>query len=178
MGPGREQPLTPEQALQRYDALPPVTLPEVLGRWRGSEVRTGHPLNGALTRLGWWGKDLRSAEDVHPLLWGGRDDLWELDPLRLPVPVAQALPWTLRLPLAPTALRLARPLLATTRPRARLRPVEHRGVVSTAIAYDHQPIVDHLRRVDEDILLGLMDLRGSQPLYFLLHREPDPAGRP
>jgi len=37
------------------------------------------------------------------------------------------------------------PLLATRRPRARLRPVEYRGVTSAAMSYDQLPIIDVFR---------------------------------
>lgn len=56
-------------------------------------------------------------------------------------------------------------------PTARLRQIEHRGVTSAAIVYDSQPIIDHLRRVDAGRLLGMMDLRSTPPLFFLLSRD-------
>ncbi|WP_038549164.1 GXWXG domain-containing protein [Corynebacterium glyciniphilum] len=31
-------------ALSRFDALPAVTVDELVGRWRGTEIPTGHPL--------------------------------------------------------------------------------------------------------------------------------------
>jgi hypothetical protein len=50
--------------------------------------------------------------------------------------------------------------------------VEHRGVASAAMLYDHLPIVDIFRRLDEHTLLGVMDARGiSQPFFFILRRE-------
>jgi hypothetical protein len=78
-----------------------------------------------------------------------------------------------------------RPLLTTRRPAARVREVRHRGVVTAAIVYDRLPVVDSFRRLGEDTLLGLMDLRGvPEPFPFLLRRElsagrrtSDPAGR-
>ena len=68
--------------------------------------------------------------------------------------------------------RLALPLWITHHPQARLRVVEHRGVSSAAMLYDHLPIVDVFRRLDEHTLLGVMDARGiSQPFFFTLRRE-------
>jgi len=45
-------------------------------------------------------------------------------------------------------------------------------VASAAMLYDHLPIVDIFRRLDEHTLLGVMDARGiSQPFFFILRRE-------
>ena len=68
--------------------------------------------------------------------------------------------------------RLALPLWITHHPQARLRVVEHRGVSSAAMLYDHLPIVDVFRRLDAQTLLGVMDARGiSHPFFFTLRRE-------
>ena len=76
------------------------------------------------------------------------------------------------------AFRLVRPRLTTRRPAARVREVRHRGVVTAAIVYDRLPVVDAFRRVGEDTLLGLMDLRGmAAPFPFVLRREVSPARR-
>ncbi|HNI70658.1 MAG TPA: DUF4334 domain-containing protein, partial [Marmoricola sp.] len=59
-----------------------------------------------------------------------------------------------------------------SKPRARLREVAHRGVVSAAMIYDTQPIIDHFRRIDDHTILGLMDARGmAMPYFFILDRE-------
>ena len=64
------------------------------------------------------------------------------------------------------------PLLVTDRSRARLRMTRYRDVDSATMIYDHAPINDVFRRVDEDTVLGLMDLKGmEQPFFFLLRRE-------
>ena len=60
----------------------------------------------------------------------------------------------------------------TGRPAARLRMVEYRGVVTGTMIYDALPINDHFRAVDDDTLLGAMDLRGlPDPFLFVLRRE-------
>ena len=49
---------------------------------------------------------------------------------------------------------------------------EYRGVVSATMCYDDLPIHDVFRLVDDDTVLGLMDLRGlEQPFVFFLRRE-------
>ena len=80
--------------------------------------------------------------------------------------------------LARAAFGGVRPLLYTDRPKARLRTVEHRGVATAAMVYDALPIIDVFRRVDDDTMLGLMDLRGlPQPFFFLLRRRLTQVGR-
>src|SRR5690606_21055417 len=60
---------TPDDALALFDALPTVRSVDLTGRWTGSELRTGHPMDGLLTASGWYGKQFDSTEDVHPLLF-------------------------------------------------------------------------------------------------------------
>lgn len=55
--------------------------------------------------------------------------------------------------------------------RARLRKVEYRGVVSTAMIYDRLPIIDHFRAIDDDTLMGLMETRGKRGAGFYLTRK-------
>ena len=65
----------------------------------------------------------------------------------------------------------------TRRPQARLRVVDHRGVASAAMLYDHLPIVDVFRRLDANTLLGVMDARGiPHPFFFTLRREGSEDG--
>jgi hypothetical protein len=50
--------------------------------------------------------------------------------------------------------------------------MEHRGMTSATMIYDHWPILDTFRRVNHDTLLGVMDLRGmAQPFFFVLRRD-------
>jgi hypothetical protein len=47
-----------------------------------------------------------------------------------------------------------------------------RGKASATMIYDQLPVLDVFRNVDEDTVLGLMDLKGiKRPFFFLLHRE-------
>ena len=86
---------TTAEALARFDALPGATVEACLGRWRGSGLPTGHPLDGLLETLGWWGKEFVDAETVHPLLFRGRDGR----PAPL-APVPLLVRWILRYPQA------------------------------------------------------------------------------
>jgi hypothetical protein len=163
---------TPAAALAFFDSLPPVAVGDVVGAWRGSGVPTGHPFDGALELLGWQGKRFEDAERAHPLVFRGRGDrLVRIDPRLLPLGAALRMAPLLRTRAARALFAAVRPLLTTTHPQARLRALEHRGVVTAAMVYDRQPIIDAFRRVDPDTLLGVMDLRGmDEPYVFVLRR--------
>ena len=57
---------------------------------------------------------------------------------------------------------------------ASLWDVEFRGEVTATMVYDGQPVLDHLKRVDENTLMGIMDGKRQRVsgnyLYFLLER--------
>jgi Domain of unknown function (DUF4334)/GXWXG protein len=145
----------------------------VVGRWRGSGLPTGSPLDGLLESHGWYGKEILDAETVHPLLFRDRSGRPRpVDPALLPVGLLRDHAHLARVPAARAAFGVLRPLLHTNRPKARLRTVEHRGVATAAMVYDALPIIDIFRRVGVDTLLGLMDLRGlPRPFFFLLRRD-------
>lgn len=163
-------------ALAAFDAGDAVTCSELLGRWRGSEVPTGHPMDGLLETYRWWGKEFRSADDVDPLLFTGRDGtVRPLDPRRIPVGIAFR-GWAPRWEVLGRLSAVAHPLLATSAPRARLRDMEVRGVVTAAMVYDHLPVLDAFRRVGDEELMGLMDRRGDVvPFLFRLRRQSAPG---
>lgn len=154
-----------------FDRLPAVAVEEIpLGRWRGGEIATGHPMDGLLTASGWYGKQFDGPEAVHPLLFStpGRG-IFSVDPRRVPLSLAGRIPNEL-VARGKKALPVLALGLRTTRPRARLRAIEFRGTVSAAMVYDHLPIIDVFRRVDERTLLGMMDQRGAARPYFFTLR--------
>ncbi|MGY1834514.1 DUF4334 domain-containing protein [Blastococcus sp. SYSU DS0510] len=161
-----------DEALSMFDSGSAVAVEEMTGRWRGSGVPTGSPLDGLLEAYGWWGKEFLDAETAHPLLFATRSGPRPVEPALVPVGVLRGLPGVARSTAARLAFTAVRPLLTTTRPTARLRALEHRGVVTAAMVYDRLPIIDVFRRVDGRTVLGLMDLRGlPDPFFFLLTRE-------
>lgn len=163
---------SPEEALARFDCLDAVPAGDMLGRWRGSGLSTGSPLDGLLEAYGWYGKEFLDAETVHPLLFGTAAGPRPVDPAFVPMTVLRDRPGLAHSRAARAAFRLARPLVTTSKPRARLRTVEHRGVHTAAMVYDALPIIDVFRRVSDDVRLGLMDLRGLEgPFFFVLRRE-------
>lgn len=158
--------------LDLFDSLPAVEVEEMTGAWRGCGLPTGHRLDGVLERAGWRGKRFASPDDVDPLVMDGPRGTFALDPRFVPMRLVLRAAPLLRRSLVARAGRAVLPALSTSRPGARLRPVEYRGVVTATMTYDAQPVDDHFRRVDTDTLLGLMELRGdAAPFAFTLHRE-------
>jgi len=163
---------SPSDALRVFDALEPASLDFLLGRWRGFEIATGHPLDGLLQPSGWYGKLFNTKDDVHPLLFYTRDRsaLYAVNP--------KSLPLTLTIPKsAPigSLMALSRPFLQTKAPKARIRLVEFRGKLTATMIYDEKPILDHFAKVDDRTLLGVMDLKGvPEPYVFALERDESP----
>ncbi|MGY2128611.1 DUF4334 domain-containing protein [Blastococcus sp. SYSU DS0617] len=161
-----------QEALACFDALDAVAPSAMLGRWRGSGLPTGSALDGLLEAYGWYGKEFLDGERVHPLLFSTRSGPRPVDPALVPIGVLRDRPALAHSRAARTAFRLVRPLVTTSKPRARLRSVEHRGVLTAAMVYDALPIIDVFRWVSDDVRLGLVDLRGlPAPFFFVLRRE-------
>lgn len=165
---------TPEQTLVLFDSLAPVDTDFMLGCWQGGGFHTNHPMDGLLEAFHWHGKRFDDSESVHPLVFrtlGGNNaslnpgfmgaSLWLAG--KLPVPKSAAMG---------KCFQLLIPLMSTRKPRARLRMTGYRGKNSATMIYDQLPINDVFRKVDNNTVLGAMDLRGlARPLFFILRRE-------
>ena len=171
MGVTVPQRMAPEAALAMFDRLAPVGVDEMLGAWRGAVIETGHPLDPLLPAARWQGKRFESAEDVHPLVHRGLSGgVYRVNPALLPLGLAARMPFAAA--LTQVLFPVLGPLAATTRPRARLRMVAHRGVTTAAMIYDAKPVIDLFRRIDARSVMGLMDQRGAPaPFFFRLMRE-------
>ena len=160
---------SPGEALAMFDRLPPVPVEGLRGQWIGGGLHTGHPLDGLLEAFGWYGKAFDDAERVHPLLFRAGQRIVAIEPRWIPLALASRLQLQRR-PWAAALFGLARPILTTTRPAARLRAIVHREVTTAAMIYDRQPIIDVFREIAPGSLLGLMDVRGQPPMFFTLRR--------
>lgn len=57
---------------------------------------------------------------------------------------------------------------------ARLREISYAGKVQSAVIYDDRPLIDYFRKVDENLVIGLGDLKGRDHVnYFWLIRDTD-----
>jgi hypothetical protein len=63
--------------------------------------------------------------------------------------------------------RTASPIMG----KATLRMVEFRGQSTATMIYDKHPILDHFRKITDDLVMGVMDRKGeAAPLFFYLRR--------
>lgn len=163
-----------EDALAIFDGLEPVDIDFMTGSWKGAGFPTGHKLDGLLETYHWHGKRFESQEEVHPLVFTSlRGRKVSVNPiLMMPwVDVFDFLPF-LKSGFMGRFFQVLLPFFSTRRSRARLRLMSYRGKLSAAMIYDHSPINDMFRKVDENTVLGLMDLKGiKQPFFFVLRRE-------
>lgn len=163
---------TTENALQIYDQLDGVSIDFMIGRWKGSEFPTGHKMDGLLNLTGWYGKLFIDQENVHPLLFYTQDKsgIYAVNPDMIPL--------TYKIPkigFLKKIMAICKPLLQTKKSKARLRMVEHRGKVSATMIYDGKSINDHFRKINDQKVIGLMDLKGEpQPYFFILERDDNP----
>jgi Domain of unknown function (DUF4334)/GXWXG protein len=51
-----------------WSELPPTTIEDLIGEWKGGEFQTGHKMNGQLQKARWFGKTFTSASEVQPLV--------------------------------------------------------------------------------------------------------------
>jgi hypothetical protein len=64
------------------------------------------------------------------------------------------------------------PFLRTRKARARVRMVGYRGKSTGAMVYDHKAIIDAFAKINDDTMLGLMDMKGeARPYIFVLERD-------
>ena len=74
-------------------------------------------------------------------------------------------------------IETARLLFSTSHSQARLRLQVVRGELTAVMVYDHFPIIDVFKKVDEDTVLGFMDEKGDvcegrmQHYFFEARRE-------
>lgn len=161
--------VTTDEAYALFDALEPTTPEFMRGYWAGSPFPTGHPLDGALEATGWKGKRFDTEDEVYPLIFDdGQGGTFIVQPGLFMGKPSEGLAHTRRAELE------------TDAPAARLRLVQHRGVVTTAMVYDDLPIIDMFKKVDANTTLGVMDMRNLPlPYFFVLRRSsgsPDQVG--
>jgi Domain of unknown function (DUF4334)/GXWXG protein len=162
-----------EEALAFFDVCGLVHMEDMLGCWRGSAVPTGHPFDGLLEAFGWRGKRFESPDETHPLVFESAAGLFSVNPALLPVSLAVRFNRLVRTRVMRMIGRRLVRMARTSKPRARLRMMQYRGVVTATLSYDALPINDHFRRVDADTVIGVMDFRTiDRPFVFVMRREP------
>jgi len=163
---------TTEEALDICDSLPPISIDFMIGRWRGSEVRTEHRDIGALSATGWYGKLFIDQNNVHPLVFNTNgNQLFSMNPGRVGHYLSLGIDYDRFSNLKPL-IQIMRPFVQTKRARARLRMTNYRDVISATMIYDQLPINDVFRKINDNAVLGIMDRRGDKiPYFFILERD-------
>lgn len=178
--------MSQEDAFKVYDSLEPVSIDFMIGKWKGSELKAGHIMEGILTIAPWHGKVFYDAEKVTPLLFDDKKGHeYAVNPRKI-------LSLTNCKPLFNFARKFAQRVIneevkfnkykfdwfykifKTNYPYARLRQIEYRGKVSAAMVYDELAIIDIFRKLDENTVLGVMDFKGKlgkSSYFFMLERE-------
>ncbi|MEY4562252.1 MAG: hypothetical protein RLZZ618_1529 [Pseudomonadota bacterium] len=114
-----------------YDQLEPISVEDILGRWKGGRFDGGKEPDP----IRWYGKNFVSASYCEPLLARNEDgSVYAFDKLGA----------------------------------AQMRLIEWRGKVSASLIYDSQPIMDYFRKVTDDVIIGLGDVKGK-PTDFFFH---------
>ncbi len=54
-----------------------------------------------------------------------------------------------------------------------LREVKFRDKISTSMIYNYFPIIDNFRKVDDDTVMGIMEIKGKTGIYFYLKKAKD-----
>lgn len=163
--------ISTQAAFDLFDSLLAPQVEDLYGLWKGSDIKTGHPLEGYLTAAGWYGKFFKSNESVFPLIMKrGNGKLYALNPKLLPL----SLPFQ-KLPLQVIRFlgKLAPLILRTKKSSARLRQVQYRDSLCPAMIYNDKAIIDIFKQYDRNTLVCLMDTQcfnTKQPYFFLLER--------
>ena len=147
-----------------FDTLDPVNPDELVGIWRGDEIATGHPMDGLLGAMGWFGKEFRGKDEVYPLLMAGsHGETFSINPGLLPLSVFMSAPRA----LIKVLFSVVSPLVHTRKGRASLCVQEFHGKRTAAMRYDQKPIIDAFARFGDDSVLGVTDFgRMSTRNYF------------
>ena len=160
---------TTAEMLRIYDSLPAVSSDFMMGRWKGTEIDTNHQMNGLLRDGGWYGKVFINTEEVHPLVFfsSGKKSLYAMNPRNIPMQMKFP-----KSKMIGTLISLSRPFFQTNKSKARLRMMEHRGKITATMIYDDKAIYDHFVKVDDNTVLGCMDLKGiTDPLFWTMERD-------
>lgn len=177
--------VTQKEAFVIFDSLETVNKQFMIGKWRGSECKTGHIMDGMLSIAPWYGKLFISSEAVHPLVFTDREGKkYCVDPRK----VFRIINNTVTMKLLAGLTRKLNPVrkfdshkldlvfksFKTYRPKARLREIKYRGKITAAMIYDELAIIDIFKKIDNDTIIGVMDIKGrygTKGYFFIMNRE-------
>jgi hypothetical protein len=153
--------------MERFQGLLPVEPHEMIGLWTGRGIPSGHPLDGVLENLGWFGKRFSAQMRVDALLFRqGEKRLVAIDPAWIPLRLALRFHKIGKTRAARNLFSYLLRRLRAKGPVASFKALSFHGVTSAAMIYDMQPIVDHFRKIDDNCVMGAMVIEGDDRIYF------------
>lgn len=165
-----------EQVNAWFRSLEPVLPKEMVGLWRGTGVPSGHPLDGVLENLQWFGKRFHPNLRADTLLFQWRPGrLVPIEPGFFPIGLVLRLAPFGRSLLARNLFSYLQKAFHARGTTASLRLSTVDGVETAAMVYDRQAIVDHFRRIDQNEVAGMMCVDRDKRRYFFTLRKVDGA---
>jgi len=139
----------------------------MIGLWSGRGNPSGHPFDGVLENLGWFGKRFTPDMRADALLFRFDERrLIPIDPARIPLRLALRFHMLGRTSVAKNLFSYLQRGFRARGPVASLKTMSFQGVASAAMVYDVQPIVHYFRRIDDRKIMGAMTIQGDDRIYF------------
>ncbi|KPH04269.1 GXWXG domain-containing protein [Rhizobium acidisoli] len=160
-----------------FRTLPPVLPTEMVGIWRGEGISSGHPLDGVLENLNWFGKRFHADFRADALLFQWQPGrLVPIEPSVFPIRLVLRFASFGRTFIARNWFSYLERAFRAKGPTAtvKLRSVDFNE--TAAMVYDRQPIVDYFRRIDDNEVAGMMVVKGDDRCYFFRLHRVDNAG--
>jgi hypothetical protein len=151
---------------------------EMIGIWRGEGISSGHPFDGVLENLQWFGKRFHADLRADALLFQWRPGrLVPIEPSFFPIRTVIRFGAFGRTSVARNWFSYLNKMVRArgTTASVKLRMVD--GEETAAVVYDRQPIVDYFRRIGDDELAGMMVVDGDERRYFFRLRRVDLSGQ-
>jgi len=167
---------SPHQINAFFDQLPPVELEFMVGTWRYANVPSNNRQDYLLEMIDFHGKRFYGADtnyQVDPVICWSGGKLIRVG--SMPYWLFKRIPETTPSREQPVRRAILHkynqccvlPFSQTKEPHAHNMIVEHRGVCTTAMVYDHMPMVDVFKKVDDNtiMLLYIVPETRSGPPY-------------
>jgi hypothetical protein len=159
-----------------FRSLEPVRPEDMIGLWKGVGHPSGHPLDGVLENLHWFGKRFHPDMRADALLFEGDPGrLVPVDPKFFPIRLANHFAAFGRSARAWNLFSHMRSRVRAQGTTARLQTRMDDDVMTAAMIYDRQPITDFFRRIDKHEVAGMMVVERDPKRYFfrLARVEPE-----
>ena len=156
-----------DETLDWFRTLRPLDVEEMVGLWRGHTQPSGHPLDGVLESLGWFGKRFHDDLRADALLFQrspGR--LLAVEPAIFPIRLAIRLARFGRSRLARNLFDHIAPRFRARGPTETIRPLLEGDIFTAAMVYDRQSVTDFFRRLDEREVIGMMAVDSDPRRFF------------